>query len=360
MPELEDQEEVAPPELKLHVEKLMKEGLSLRNLNTETIISIDRVFRPSKEEVAGMIQAICVKKNCTRGYLAALLTLQEHELRALEMCKKRATGHLAKLIWIMHALEFAPATAGSVLHIATWGRITPFAPHRRRMKFTREQKAAVVSGLRELNKIKCRPDKRLSLDEIALQNGVTRIMAAHYCKEAGYRPKNMQKKSYRKKERVPSYLNAQSIYMNIDWRKHTDQLVSQTGVNARSIEKVFTALKKMHRPKFLAHLIAIGKDRKLFTPIIWKKKALKGYRTYWRRRAELKKQNNTCTEIIPSATVARNDEEISATTKENLGPQTQREGVEGSNEVQLQRDHGECPAPRLQEEEGRENRGDGQ
>jgi hypothetical protein len=244
----------------------------IRNLSTDTIRSLDKVNRPSQEELFGMIDAICRVKNWSRTFLCALLSFDAYELRRIELGQKEASGLLCRAVWFLYTMDRAPEQAFSLIHMATWGKVEARLPNAQR-PLEGEARQQAIQQLRDEVARKYSP-KRMTPAQIAERFNMSRSSAMRLAREAGYVFADARKATYRKKQ-VPLALRPESIWMHTDWRMKPDRIVETSGASIHQVLAMRTKFRKIGRntPRILRRQIrACGANMDFFEPFLrWSK-----------------------------------------------------------------------------------------
>lgn len=235
------------------------------DLNSQTIMALDRAFRPTGEEVAGMIDSICRRKQWSRQMLAAIIGVPPESVRSWEVERIDAPLAAAKLIWFIYTLDTAPELAMDMMHIVTWGKITARLPHgNRRLKGDERQKA--IAWIQNWPNDPEYNHRKLTIRNIAEKFSISKLTAGVLCKEANYRPGNGHLKTYRP-ERIPDFLKPTSIYLHVDWNQKDPIIAERVGISKTQVRNVRYKFRKMPHATLRRHLKACGIDEAKFERI---------------------------------------------------------------------------------------------
>lgn len=308
----------------------LPENLRAGHLNAETIRSLDKAMRPSPERFAEMIRSIVYKKQWSRPFLAAIMSIPERELRFYEFGQKTIPGPTARLLWHLYTMDTAPEIAFSPLHMATWGNITP-RPVQVKRHLTPEAKAAIVATLRACVESKYKlPPKKLTRKQMAEYVSASTQTADRLAKLAGYRFGSGFCRKYRQKSKKP-FLKPESIWMNIDWRLSYTELAKKTNCTPRSVYHTKLKFRKLKPGTLARHIQNCGLNPDWFRPFL----------SQWAMK-KIKKKNNIS--LAPDA-----ENNILRDANEETAPsETEQRTPQG----ELQRDEGKLEIPREDEAQG--------
>lgn len=244
------------------------QNLRQNALTIELIQSLNRVWQPRGEEVAHLILSICRRKRWTRRYLAAIMCVDDLQIRYWERGQKKPPGMAVRLLWLLDTMDVAPEKALSVLHLATWGKIgaqRTRVQHRalegeEKQKVMDELKACVASGYKL-------PPKRMTRRQLSERYGIPEWKAKAIAKEAKYAVANANLPTYRQK-RIPNILRPESIWMNLDWDQTLAALAVKANCTQRGVTKALQRLRKFHKRTLLRHIRACGQPLKNFDRVI--------------------------------------------------------------------------------------------
>ena len=229
----------------------------------------DKTLRPTSDEIAGMIQAICRKKNWTRSFFAALVRIDAVKLRDYELGLAEAPLHVAFLIWLFYTLDTAPEVALSLIHIATWGKLEAQLP-RYQPKKTPEELEAIRNELRTCvqNKYGTAPC-RCSAKQLSQRYGISNIQAKRIAWSVGYKVLDGRKRYMWKKKRVSALIRPDSIWLRVDWRKKPREIAESVGVAESRVITNMWKFRMMKRATLQRHMTDCGLDPKCkgFQPI---------------------------------------------------------------------------------------------
>lgn len=239
-------------------------------IDAKMLRSLNAALRPTRAEIAGMIQAICARKKWTRNYLAAILGIPDLRIRSTELELRDTPVVLARLIWVLYMMDTAPKKAFDPLQIATWGKVGADLV-KKSVPLKGEARQALVQKLKDCvaSKYKLWP-KRVSKIELSRKLGIAYMLAKKLCLESGYHACDGRAKDKRKKQiRLPELLRTNSIWIHVDWRKPIRDIAQQTGASERVVKKNKARMRQLSKITLKRHLLQCGIDPERFKPIFF-------------------------------------------------------------------------------------------
>lgn len=244
--------------------------IRLGMIDAKMLRSLNAALRPTRAEIAGMIQAICARKKWTRNYLAAILGIPDLRIRSAELELRDTPVVLARLIWMLYMMDTAPKKAFDPLQIATWGKVGADLV-KKSVPLKGEARQALVQKLKDCvaSKYKLWP-KRVSKIELSRKLGIAYMLAKKLCLESGYHACDGRAKDKRKKQiRLPELLRTNSIWIHLDWRKPIKDIAQQTGASERVVKKNKARMRQLSKITLKRHLLQCGIDPERFKPIFF-------------------------------------------------------------------------------------------
>jgi DNA-binding transcriptional regulator YiaG len=233
-------------------------------LNVDVIHALDLAFRPTRDEVAGMIDELCRCKKWTRGTLAAILGISPDQLRAWEMERAEVSRPSARLIWFLYTLNTAPEKALSLEQILSWGKAQSPLPSGSRKKLPPGTKQAAQEW------IKAWKGYRLTAKHIAEQFRTSEQTAHAWARGIGYRLADRRRSRFQKK-RTPSYLKPGSVFLKQDWSLSDVEIAERIGSKSDYVKYIRLQYRKMPIAVLKRQLKACGANVDNFERIFIKR-----------------------------------------------------------------------------------------
>ncbi len=256
-------------------------------LNVETIQSLDRVTRPTQDEVLGMMNALCVEKRWSRDKLAALLCITKTRYTQLERKLRLPDGPFTRLVWLLYTLNKAPELAMNLMHFATWGKSQERLPSKQVNRIAGKERLMAKAWLRG----KQDEHQKLTLTEVARHFEIRYATAKVLCVEAGYTCARETSASRRTK-RTPHYLKSDSYWLRVDWRSPDFFIAHKLGLSKERVANVRLCYRRLPMKTLRRHLLACGISdiNKKWRPIFkfrvgWRKPGRKLPGTKWATHA---------------------------------------------------------------------------
>lgn len=221
--------------------------ITVASLDIETLISLDKVMRPTREEIVGMIRDLCIRKQWTRRYLATLLGISAADMTLIERGVRDASGPLVRALWLFHALNTAPELAMNIISIATWGKGERELPVTNSHRMTSEEKEKVIAWLRAQKK---RPSRREAAAHLQLHEDTVKRL----CTEIGYRLADGRKHV----KRMPALLRPSNVWLQQDWRLKDKEIAERLGVDEFQAYKARLFYRRISVAALKRHLLACG------------------------------------------------------------------------------------------------------
>ncbi len=308
--------------------------LRVAKLTTELIWALRRRMRPTREEVATWLQTIRQRKNWSKSFLAAVLCIDDMELRDYEIGRIECPDPIKFLIWLYMMMDSAPAVAFDIQHQVTWGKVAPTVANTY-VKLTPERRAEIVNELKAIvaANYKKYPYK-ITIFDMTQRYNISRDMAKVLAREAGYKPKGGKPALYKRKRPLHS-LKPDSIWMNIDWRMRDKEIAEKHQLNCHTVVYARNRFRKIPKLTLCRHIGNCGKDRKHFWPFIGPDaKPYRGRKKYQKRKIIEKAltpvpENNR-------TTVNNKHEQQSNTESQGLPEQVQRRHDAAERELPAQ------------------------
>lgn len=248
----------------------------VRDLNTDTILSLHKLMRPTRDEVIGMINAICNRKLWSRSKFCALLCAAPDDVARFERgALEELNGSLVRLIWMFYTLDTAPELAMNMIHIATWGKAERDLPTKRNAWLKGEEREKAIAWLREQKPC------TLTIADIQEKFSVKYKTAQALCREAKYRFANRHKAAYRPK-RLPEFLKPTGFWIRQDWRFSDGAIGEKLGYNTRHVESIRLKFRRLPIATLKRHLLACG---------IPELEMLEKYEPIFRKRVKVMRSN---------------------------------------------------------------------
>lgn len=302
------------------------------NLTTDLVRSLDKFFRPSAFALQGMIQSICARKGWPRSFLAAVLCINDSDLREWEYGKRTPPGCAVRLIWLLYTMDIAPEHAFSPLHFCTWGEIEKL-PAQIAHGPSVEEKSRIVNELRACKESKYRLTPwRRTLSQLTRKYGIKKETLRRWCIEAGYLP--AKKTYYKKKTKKLRIIQPGSAWLKADWRLKPNEIAEQVMASEFSVRNNRATLRKLPKAPLLRHLKACNVDLEKWEPI------LKYAKKISRKKTDNKFDTKSTEDNISV------DEAKVESLQVNLQAEADQAG--GCSDVRAEQE--ECNAPEPQEE----------
>lgn len=234
-------------------------ALRKSTIDLTTLQSVSQVFKPTREEIAGMINSITIAKKWSRPFLCELLGMTRLTLHRYEKMLCDCEPSHARLIWLFYTLDKTPEKAFSIIQMATWGKADGSICRARRL--TPERKQEIIDEIQRWKRDGIRKTQAQIRDEL----GLSYVAAVRICKEQEYR---YAKGRINRKAAIPEIFRPDSIWIHVDWRKPTKTIAEETDIDIRCVKRHKATFMQTPTAVLKRHLLACGADPKHFEPML--------------------------------------------------------------------------------------------